>query len=148
MRMKEWILVLIIAGAGMTLANFVGFGVEFAESVPGVIILLLISVVAVLISKIVPLQLPVIAYCSIIGLLLACPISPVKDFVIDAANKINFTAPITMVGAFAGLSISDQIRDFVKQGWKMILIGIFVMTGTFIGSACIAQLVLTLTNAI
>lgn len=148
MRMKEWILILIIAGIGMTLANFVGFDVKFGESVPGVCILLIISVVSVLISKIVPLQLPVIAYCSILGLILACPISPVREFVIESANKINFTAPLTMVGAFAGLSISDQIRQFVKQGWKMILIGIFVMTGTFIGSAIVAQVVLTITNAI
>lgn len=30
----------------------------------------------------------------------------------------------------------------------MIIIGVLVMTGTFLGSACIAQLVLGLTNAI
>ena len=53
-----------------------------------------------------------------------------------------------MVGAYAGMSISDQIKTFVKQGWKMILIGIFVMTGTFLGSAIISQAVLSLTNVI
>ena len=53
-----------------------------------------------------------------------------------------------MVGAYAGISISDQIHTFVKQGWKMILIGIFVMTGTFVFSAIIAQIGLTLTGAI
>ena len=59
-----------------------------------------------------------------------------------------FTAPITLVGAFAGMSISDQIKTFVKQGWKMIIIGIFVMTGTFVGSALISQLLLKLTGTI
>ena len=53
-----------------------------------------------------------------------------------------------MVGAFAGMSISNQIRQFVKQGWKLIIISILVMTGTFFGSLCIAQVVLQLTNAI
>ena len=53
-----------------------------------------------------------------------------------------------MVGAYAGISISDQIHTFIKQGWKMILIGIFVMTGTFVFSAIIAQIGLTVTGAI
>ena len=101
-----------------------------------------------MISKIVPLKLPIVAYCSILGLLVACPVSPVREGVIEAVNKINFTAPLTMVGAFAGISISDQIKSFLKQGWKMIIVGVLVMTGTFLGSVLIAQLVLSLTNAI
>lgn len=148
MRYIEWSVMFIVAGFGIALANFVGFKVGFLESLPGICVLLLISLAAVVVSKLVPLKLPIIAYCSIIGLLAACPFSPVKDFVIASAGKINFTAPLTMVGAFAGISISDQIRDFAKQGWKMILIGFLVMTGTFIGSALVSQLVLSLTHAI
>ena len=53
-----------------------------------------------------------------------------------------------MVGAYAGVSISDQINTFLKQGWKMILIGVFVMTGTFVFSAIIAQMGLMTTGAI
>ena len=75
-------------------------------------------------------------------------VSPCREFVIEAAGKINFTAPLTMVGAYAGISISDQIRSFLKQGWKMILVGVVVMTGTFIGSAVIAQVVMMITGTI
>ena len=53
-----------------------------------------------------------------------------------------------MVGAYAGISIGDQVKTFAKQGWKMILIGVFVMTGTFIGSAVIAQVVMSITGTI
>ena len=53
-----------------------------------------------------------------------------------------------MVGAYAGVSISDQINTFLKQGWKMILIGVFVMTGTCVFSAIIAQMGLMATGAI
>ena len=53
-----------------------------------------------------------------------------------------------MVGAYAGVSISDQIHTFLKQGWKMILIGVFVMTGTFVFSVIIAQMGLMATGAI
>ena len=110
--------------------------------------LLSISLVAIFLAWLIPLKLPTVAYCSIVGLLCACPLSPAADFVIQSVNQINFTAPLTMVGAFAGMSISNQLKSFLKQGWKLILITILVMTGTFFGSLCIAQVVLQLTNTI
>ena len=118
------------------------------DSLPGILVLLAISIAAVVCTKLIPLRLPIVAYCSVIGLLAASPISPVREFVIESANKINFTAPLTLVGAYAGISISDQIRSFLKQGWKMIIVGVLVMTGTFLGSAIISQVVLSLTGAI
>ena len=148
MRYIEWVVMFIVAGLGIALANFVGFDVDFLDSLPGILILLAISLAAVLVSKVIPLKLPIIAYCSIIGLLAASPICPVREGVIEAVNQINFTAPLTMVGAFAGISISDQIKSFLKQGWKMIIVGVLVMTGTFLGSAIISQVVLSLTGAI
>ncbi len=146
MRYLEWILLLIISGLGIGLANFVGFQVGFMDSLPGILVLLAISIAAVVCTKLIPLRLPIVAYCSVIGLLVASPISPVREFVIESANKINFTAPLTLVGAYAGISISDQ--SFLKQGWKMIIVGVLVMTGTFLGSAIISQVVLSLTGAI
>ena len=148
MRKQEWIFTLALAGLRMMFANFIGFGVAFSQSLPGVLILLAISAAAAFLSWLIPLKLPTVAYCSILGLLCACPISPVADFVIQSVGQINFTAPLTMVGAFAGMSISNQIKQFVKQGWKMIVIAILVMTGTFFGSLAIAQVVLQLTGTI
>ena len=148
MRKQEWIFTLALAGLGMMTANWIGFDVAFSQSLPGVLVLLGISLVAIFLAWLIPLKLPTVAYCSIVGLLCACPLSPAADFVIQSVNQINFTAPLTMVGAFAGMSISNQIRQFVKQGWKLIIISILVMTGTFFGSLCIAQAVLQLTNAI
>ena len=148
MRIKEWIFVLAITGLGMMTANFIGFDVAFLESLPGVLVLLGIALCAAGLSAVIPLKLPTVAYCSILGLLCACPISPISTFVIESPGKINFTAPLTMVGAFAGMSISNQLKTFLKQGWKLILITILVMTGTFFGSLIIAQVVLRLTNAI
>ncbi|MGN0371674.1 MAG: hypothetical protein ACI4F3_02555 [Enterocloster sp.] len=148
MKYIEWIFLFVLSGLGIGLANLVGFHVSFMDSLPGILILLAIALAGVAVSRVVPLKLPIVAYVSVIGLLAASPISPCRQFVIEAAGKINFTAPLTMVGAYAGISISDQIRTFVKQGWKMILIGIFVMTGTFVFSAIISQVTLSLTGAI
>ena len=148
MRYIEWAVMFLVAGIGIALANFVGFQVNFMDSVPGILILLAISFVSVVISKLVPFKLPVIAYCSLIGLLVASPLCTAREFVIEAAGKINFTAPLTMVGAYAGISISDQLKEFAKQGWKMLLIAALVMIGTFTCSAIIAQIVRSMTHVI
>lgn len=50
MRYAEWGLLLIISGLGIALANFVGFEVGFMDSLPGILILLAISAVAVVID--------------------------------------------------------------------------------------------------
>ena len=148
MRYIEWFVLFCLGACGTALANFIGYGVSFMDSIPGLLVLLVISMIAVALVKILPLKLPIVAYCSIIGLLVASPISPVRDFVIQAASNINFTAPFTMVGAFAGLAISDQLKTFIKQGWKILIVGILVMTGTFLGSCIWDQLLLTVAGAI
>lgn len=148
MRNKEQIALLLIVGLGIITANFVGFKVAFLESLPGTLILLAIAFVAFLLSKVLPFKLPIVAYCSVLGLLVACPISPIATYVLEATAKINFTAPLTIVGAFAGISIGSEVKSFAKQGWKMVVLGILVMTGTYVGSAIISQIVLKLTNVI
>ena len=148
MRYIEWLFLLVIGVCGTGLANFIGYDVGFMESLPGLVVLVIISMLAVVCTKVIPLKLPIVAYCAIIGLLAACPLSPVRTFVIDAAAKINFTAPFTMVGAYAGLAIGDQLKTFVKQGPKILLVGLLVMTGTFLGSCIWDSLILKLTGAI
>lgn len=138
----------MIGACGTGLANFIGYDVGFMDSLPGLVVLVIISMLAVVCTKVIPLNLPIVAYCAIIGLLAACPLSPVRTFVIDAAAKINFTAPFTMVGAYAGLAIGDQLKTFVKQGPKILLVGLLVMTGTFLGSCIWDSLILKLTGAI
>lgn len=148
MRYIEWLFLLVIGACGTGLANFIGYDVGFMDSLPGLVVLVIISMLAVVCTKVIPLNLPIVAYCAIIGLLAACPLYPVRAFVIDAAAKINFTAPFTMVGAYAGLAIGDQLKTFVKQGPKILLVGLLVMTGTFLGSCIWDSLILKLTGAI
>lgn len=148
MRYIEWLFLLVIGACGTGLANFIGYDVGFMESLPGLAVLVIISMLAVVCTKGDPSEASLVAYCAIIGLLAACPLSPVRTFVIDAAAKINFTAPFTMVGAYAGLAIGDQLKTFVKQGPKILLVGLLVMTGTFLGSCIWDSLILKLTGAI
>ena len=107
-----------------------------------------IAIAGVAVSKVVPLKLPIVAYVSIIGLLAASPISPCREFVIASAGKINFTAPLTMVGAYAGVSISDQINTFFKTGLENDTDRCVCYDRYFVFSAIITQMGLMAAGAI
>lgn len=143
---REWFMLLPIVGFGILTANFIGYGGGYLDSLPGVAIILAITIAAVAANKLIPLRLPIVAYCSLFGMFLASPACPFAPYIIDAVSKINFAAPLSIVGAFAGISIGTEIKTFAKQGWKMVLIGILVMTSTFVGSATIAHFALKLTG--
>ena len=148
MKLKEWVVILVFVAIAIITSNLVGYDVAVFDSLIGVLILCGIALIAVLLSKVIPLKLPVILFCSLLGLLFASPISPVGDIVMESTSKIEFKAPLTIVGALAGISIGASFHQFRKQGWKMIVIALVVITSTYIGSLLISQIVLKLTNAI
>ncbi len=65
MRYIEWLVLFVIAACGTGLANLIGYGVGFGDSIPGLVVLIVISMVAVVLTKVLPLKLPIVAYCSI-----------------------------------------------------------------------------------
>jgi len=148
MKYKEWIFLLSLVCIAIITTNFVAYKVPVTESIIGVVVLAVISLIAVFISKVVPINLPMILFCSLLGLLFAMPASPISGFVTEAADKIEFKAPLSIVGALAGISIGASFHDFKRQGLKMFIIAIIIMTSTFIGSAVIAQLSLKFTGGI
>ena len=148
MRNVEWAFLFVLAGLGIALANLVGFHVGVVESLPGICVLVALSFLGMLCTKVIPLKLPIVAYVSILGLLVAGPWSPVREFVVSSVALINLTAPLTLVGAFAGIGVSDQLGFFAKQGWKMVIVGVLFMTGSFVLTAIISQVLLTLTHVI
>ena len=120
------------------------------DSIIGVLLLSAISLIGLTISKFMSrfVKLPSMMYVSLLGLLLACPVSPVKDIVVGTTTPVAFLAPATALGAFAGISLGKDLKDFAKMGWKLVLITLFVITGTFIFSALVADVVLKMTGAI
>lgn len=72
-RYREWLTLLPVVGVGILLANFVGYRAGFLESLPGVLVMLAITFLAVIANKLIPLKLPIVAYCSLFGMILACP---------------------------------------------------------------------------
>ena len=132
------------------LTNVIGYKMPVKDSIIGVLLLSAISLIGLTISKFMSrfVKLPSMMYVSLLGLLLACPVSPVKDIVVETTTPVAFLAPATALGAFAGISLGKDLKDFAKMGWKLVLITLFVITGTFIFSALVADIVLKMTEAI
>ena len=132
------------------LTNVIGYKMPVKDSIIGVLLLSAISLIGLTISKFMSrfVKLPSMMYVSLLGLHLACPVSPVKDIVVETTTPVAFLAPATALGAFAGISLGKDLKDFTKMGWKLVLITLFVITGTFIFSALVADIVLKMTGAI
>lgn len=141
---------LLMVSVIIILTNVIGYKMPVKDSIIGVLLLSAISLVCLTISKFMSrfVKLPSMMYVSLLGLLLACPVSPVKDIVVETTTPVAFLAPATALGAFAGISLGKDLKDFAKMGWKLVLITLFVITGTFIFSALVADIVLKMTGAI
>lgn len=141
---------LLMVSVIIILTNVIGYKMPVKDSIIGVLLLSAISLIGLTISKFMSrfVKLPSMMYVSLLGLLLACPVSPVKDIVVGTTTPVAFLAPATALGAFAGISLGKDLKDFAKMRWKLVLITLFVITGTFIFSALVADIVLKMTGAI
>ena len=141
---------LLMVSVVIILTNVIGYKMPVGDSIIGVLLLSAISLVGLTISNFMSrfVKLPSMMYVSLLGLLLACPVSPVKDIVIETTTPVAFLAPATALGAFAGISLGKDLKEFAKMGWKLVVITLFVITGTFIFSALVADVVLKITGAI
>ena len=141
---------LLMVSVIVILTNIIGYKMPVRDSIIGVLLLSAISLVGLTISNFMSrfVKLPSMIYVSLLGLLLACPVSPVKDIVIETTTPVAFLAPATALGAFAGISLGKDLKEFVKMGWTLVVITLFVITGTFIFSALVADVVLKMTGAI
>ena len=141
---------LLMVSVVIILTNIIGYKMPVGDYIIGVLLLSAISLVGLTISNFMSrfVKLPSMIYVSLLGLLLACPVSPVKDIVVETTTPVAFLAPATALGAFAGISLGKDLKEFAKMGWKLVLITLFVITGTFIFSAFVADVVLKITGAI
>ena len=141
---------LLMVSVVIILTNVIGYKMPVGDSIIGVLLLSAISLVGLTISNFMSrfVKLPSMMYVSLLGLLLACPVSPVKDIVIETTTPVAFLAPATALGAFAGISLGKDLKEFAKMGWKLVVITLFVITGTFIFSALVADVVLKITGVI
>ena len=113
------------------------------ETVFGLVILGIFSILGIFIHGLVQKQpikiikdFPILGWVSMVSLV-ACIIFPQ---VIEAVNSIDFLSITTPILTYAGISVADRLKDLRKVSWKIVIVGIFVFLGTYLGSAILAQI--------
>lgn len=127
--------------------GLVGNTIATENTVPdglvGMAVLYAISMVGLLLTEMVPVKLPSVAWISLVGIVVTLPWTPGSEWVVAQAKNINFLTLATPCLAYAGIAIARQEIELAKSsGWKIFIVAVLVMTGTFVGSAFIAQLFL------
>lgn len=142
MKMKEITIVLLITAAITVVGNFIGYKVNMIEAIPGVLILVLISIAGIGLAKIIPGNIPSVAYIVTLSTVLTVPGIPGAAAISNYVSKVNFLALTTPILAYAGIYTGKNLDSLKKTGWRIVVVSIFVITGTYLGSALIAHFIL------
>lgn len=144
--MKDKILTFSIIGIIALMGNWIGYDVSPIDALPGMLIIVAVTVLGFIFAKIVPIKLPVVIWISILALVITTPIFPGNETVIKFTEKVNFMALATPILAYAGLSFGKDLQEFKKLGWRIVVISLVVYTGTFVLSTLVAEIGFRLTG--
>ena len=142
MNLKDTIIVLGIVMIMSLFSNVLGTKAQILESIPGLLILAGIALAGIILAKFMPGNIPSVAYVVTLGCILTYPTMPGSAIVNAYVQKIGFIALCTPILAYAGVSIGKDLDAFAKNGWRIVIVACIVFTGTYIGSAVIAQAIL------
>lgn len=144
MNLRDSTIVLLITAAISLVGNLVATDVRIIEGLPGVLILVAISIIGIAMAEYIPIKIPSVAYIVTLSTILTIPGVPSSAFISEYVSKVNFLALCTPILAYAGIYTGKNIDSLKQTGWRIFVLSIFVITGTFIGSAIIAHVVLKL----
>lgn len=140
---SQTIVALLVMSAILLIINWVGTGNNPIESLPGMLIIFGFCAIGVVIGKVIPCKIPAIAWISVVAILFGLPFMPTDSYVLAATDKLGLLPLITPALAYAGIAISKREVDlFKKSGFKIMIVALLTFTGTFVGSAVIANILL------
>ncbi|MBR6350769.1 MAG: DUF340 domain-containing protein [Firmicutes bacterium] len=160
---KLWaqrIKVLLISGILASIANMIydwRMGAEHVHmpwEVCGALLYMFVIIVVSyivhdLLAKVLPFQVPAVLYVATFTAILSFPALGWPAAVMKAEfAKIGLLPLCTPILAYAGISSGKDLDTFKKQGVAIVCTAILAFVGTYIGSAIIAQIILSATNVI
>lgn len=154
-KVGEMLLAVIITAVIALIGNWIwldGWTAEttatFGPSVIGICILAGIAIAGNLLGTIIPGKIPAVIWITVIGILLAMPWNPMSVKIVEYVNAVQMLPLATPILAYAGVTMGKNWADFKRIGWRGIVVAVCVMFGTFVGSAIIAQIILSATGVI
>ena len=140
---------LVIVGIMVLIGQQIGYGIAIGPAIPGMLLVILISQIALIIKGLLPkVPLPAFAWASLIAMVLCFPFMPTADGFLKYTNEVNFLGTTTPILAFAGISVGNKIKTLGSLSWRVFLVAIAVVIGTYFGSAVISHIVLKIQGII
>lgn len=148
-RMKRNTLLLIISGILVMITQRVGLGTPMIDTVPGIILIILVALVALVIREMFSKSVfPAFGWVTILGFILSMPQNPMSAKFMEYVGKVDFISITTPLLTFAGISVGNKIDELKRMSWKIVLISVVVFITIFFACALIAQTVLRITGDI
>lgn len=142
----NWILLLIIFSIITVIGNYVGYHHPIDDSLIGMTILSIITLAGMLLERYVPINISSIVYISLIGLFLSLPFMPTSRIIVYYVSHVELLAIVTVFLAYVGIGMGKNWDNFKAIGWRGAIVTVAVITGTYLGSLIIANLVLIFTG--
>lgn len=142
MKLKDSIIVLLITAAISVVGNLVGYKVGILDSLPGILILVGIAALGIILADLIPGKIPSVAYIVTLSTILTVPGFPGAAFITPLVAKVNFLALATPILAYAGIYTGKNLDSLKKTGWRIFVLALLVMIGTYLASAVIAHVLL------
>ncbi|MFS0646600.1 hypothetical protein [Siminovitchia sp. 179-K 8D1 HS] len=139
--MIEKVKILSLIGVIAIIGNWVGYKVNPIEALPGILIIVIITISGLALANYLPIKIPAVVWISFIALITTTPIFPGNGWIVEQTSKIDFMAIATPILAYAGLSLGKDIDAFKKLGWRIVVVSIVVYTGTFLFASLFAEIV-------
>jgi len=139
--MKQKAMILSIIGLIALLGNWIGYKVSPIEALPGIIIIVVVTLIGWSLTEYLPFKIPAVVWISLLALLITSPALPGNSFFAEQTAKINFMALATPILAYAGLSFGKDVDSFKKLSWRIVIVSLVVYTGTFLFATLFAEIV-------
>lgn len=142
----NWILLLVIFSIITVIGNWVGYKHPISGSLIGMLILSIIALAGLLLERYLPFNISSLIYISLIGIAVSIPGAPTSAFVVKYVGQVELLSIVTVFLAYVGIGVGKNWDQFKNMGWRGMIVTICLITGTYIGAALIAHVVLVLSG--
>ena len=116
------------------------------DSLVGMAILSVITLIGVWLEREVPFDISSIIYISVMGIVIAFPGMPTSEFVLHYVSQVELLSIVTVFLAYVGIGMGKSWDEFKALGWRAVVITVLVIAATYYGAAIVAHIVLVLTG--
>lgn len=142
----NWILLLSIFSIIAAIGNYIGYEHPISDSLIGMGILSLITLMGVWMERKLPFNISSIIYISVMGIILAFPGMPTSDTLLYYVSQVELLSIVTVFLAYVGIGMGKSWDEFKALGPRAIIITVLVIASTYLGSAIVAHIILIMTG--